>query len=126
MKLRALVAATAVALGSLLGAMPASAATSEVASLAKKFTRSGFDCTVKKPINGYREANCAKGAVMANIVAYSNASNYSLWLPTYCDVIRITGFSRYLTNGTTWVVGSPDLPQRELRKIVGQGGTRKC
>ena len=126
MKLRICVAATAIALGSLLGTMPAGAATSEAVSLAKKFTRSGFECKVKKPIYGYREANCTKGALMVNIVAYSNASNFSLWLPTYCDVIQITGFSRYLTNGKTWVVGSPDLPQRELRKIVGQGNTRKC
>ena len=126
MRLRTALAATAVAVVTLSGTLPASASTSQVVPLAKAFTKAGFTCEVKKPISNYREANCTKGDSRVNVVAFSGASALSTWLPTFCAVNAVFGFNRYLTNGATWVVGSPDVSSRDLRRIVKAGTVKTC
>lgn len=121
--IRSAFVALAIAIASVVLMPPANAGVNDIKKLAKKFTGAGYECTVKRSVMNFREANCYLGEKYVHMVAFSSPTAYGQWIPLWCD---IASGEPFISDRKTWVVDSTEVPLKELRRIVGGKVTDVC
>jgi hypothetical protein len=123
MNTRLVTAMLAVTAMVMFGAAPAHAAIADLNPIVKKLSARGYDCQVKPPVGGFREANCYKGDKYIHAVAFATKTVYGVWAPSFCDLSTVPA---YVTNGSSWIVDSAEVSASSLRKLIGNGSIKKC